>query len=148
MCAKTYRIYESEVGIDNIIGRLFRQHADEQACNAFCNHGIAVRSEDHSPVDKRRAEPHSRLTAFDQIRFRFFAFADHRTRSTKLYQVVVAIQPLIEFGKFLNDLLFYFGNGAHYFLGALAAKSKQSCNVKLSGATPLGILQLVLPTAT
>lgn len=102
---------ETEVGRENVIGALPIEHFDEKRDHALGDEGIGISKILNLAVLKSGIEPDLRLTTFDQVVGIARRFRQWGQFPTQRNDVFVAILPIVKKGKFIEQVLLFFGNG-------------------------------------
>ena len=117
---QSHLLDEVEVGGKNVVRRLPREHAQQQGDDTFHDDGIAVGSKCHSSAFScLGVNPHAALAALYQL-FRSFKVLIERFKSVaKVYDIGIAVHPVVETAKFLNNLVLNLINCSHFLNNSL-----------------------------
>lgn len=120
----TNLVNKEEVGFGNLPGRVPGKHPDEQAHQSLYNNGIGVGPKVEQPILHVRYQPHLRLAAFYEVVFYLLGLRQGRNLFAQVYDVLIAIGPVVKQVKFFDDLLLYLVYG-----GAIYHKGKATTPV-------------------
>ena len=101
-------IDETDVCIDDVFGCLSVEGADKEGDDALGDDGVAVGGEEELAVLVAAAEPDAALAALDEVAFSLVALVDDGAVLAQLDEVAVFVEPFVEVGKLVDNLLFDF----------------------------------------
>ena len=108
---EAYLVNELEVGSKDVLWRLTVEGAYQEADDAFGDDGIAVGTKPKEAVAVFAAEPYAALTAFDEVALGFVFLVNDGTFFPEVDDVGVFVEPFVEGGEFVDDVLFDFLDG-------------------------------------
>ena len=123
---EAYLVNEMEVGGEDVLWCLSVECADEEADDAFGDDGVAVGTEPKEAVAVLAAEPYAALAAFDEVAFGLVFLVDDGAFFAEVDDVGVFVEPFVERGEFVDDVLFDFLNGHFYFFSEWSEWSERS----------------------
>ena len=108
---EAYLVDELEVGSKDVLWRLSVKGANEEADNALGDNGVAVGTEPQEAVAMFAAQPYPALAAFDEVALGFVFFVNDGAFFAEVDDVGVFVEPFVESGEFVDDVLFDFLDG-------------------------------------
>ena len=118
MLLETYGVYECQVGVEDFLWGMTIEGSDKKTDDATCYDCIAVSAEIKLSVAEFTTEPYSALTSADEVVLGFVAFIYLGAFFAEVNEVGVSVEPFVEVGELVDDLLFCFFY-CHYYFGAL-----------------------------
>lgn len=113
---EAYALDEVEVGIENLLGSMVAEYADEQCHNALDDECIALGLEVNEALGRKvGGKPYATLAAFDEVLLSLGALGKWLLLRTEVNEELVFIHPIIEVVEFLDDIVLYLINGLHVF---------------------------------
>ena len=109
MLFKADNVDKVQVGIEYILGCLAVEGAYQQGDYAFCDDGVAVGGKKQTSVAVLAAKPYSALAALYEVALCLLFLVDDGAVLAKLNKVAVLVQPLVEVGELVDDLLRFEG---------------------------------------
>ena len=103
---------EIEVGIQNLLCRMAVDYTEEEGDDSLHNEGIAFSAELEKAVCSLVAHnPDAALTTVDEVRLVLFFGREDIALFAQINEQLVAVHPIFNLGKFLDDFVLYFVDG-------------------------------------
>ena len=96
VAAEAYAVDEIEVGVEDVVRRLIAQHTYQQSYDALYYHGVGVGAENYFALRVELGRnPHTALAALYEVCRRFVGFGQRRQLAAKVYDVGIAVHPVV-----------------------------------------------------
>ena len=102
---ETYGVDEVQVGVENLLRRAAVHHTHEQCRDAFGYYGVAVGRIVYLAVLHAGVDPQARLTSVDEVFVGLVRGIHRRERIAQFDKIVVLVEPVVEYGEVLDDLI-------------------------------------------
>lgn len=105
MLAQTDLLDEVEVGVEDLLGRVAAEDADEQRDDALGDERVAIGGEDEAPVEVVALQPYAALATIDEVLLVLILLLQRFEVVAQVDKHLILIHPVGKLVELLDDLV-------------------------------------------